>query len=68
MSKQRECILHEEIFHFPFFFATNFTQMVITNVSKVGTGCKEAGEKIMLVTFLVIYNIYSWGRWRFFLS
>jgi hypothetical protein len=31
------------------------------NVTKVGTGCKEAGKKIMLVTFLVIYNIYSCG-------
>jgi hypothetical protein len=29
---------------------------------------KKQGEKIMLVTFLVIYNIYSWRRWRFFLS
>jgi hypothetical protein len=37
--------------------------------TKVGTGCKEAGKKkIMLVTFLVIYNIYSWRRWRFFPS
>jgi hypothetical protein len=31
-------------------------------ICKVGTGCKEAGEKIMLVTFLVIYSIYSWRQ------
>jgi hypothetical protein len=26
----------------------------VSKTNKVGTGCKEAGEKIMLVTFLVI--------------
>jgi hypothetical protein len=41
---------------------------LMIGLGKVGTGCKEAGEKIMLVTFLIIYDIYSWRRWRFFLS
>jgi hypothetical protein len=29
--------------------------ILLVCTTKVGTGCKEAGEKIMLVTFLVIY-------------
>jgi hypothetical protein len=54
----------------PYLYVDDFHSLNLkqSRMFKVGTGCKEAGEKIMLVTFLVIYNIYSWRRWRFFLS